>query len=253
MKNNVFRSKGFTLIELLVVIAIIAILAAILFPVFARARENARKSSCMSNLKQIGLGWMQYTQDYDEMSVPIRTGGAGSALFSPYTSTIQPYVKSVQILKCPSNSNANSLTHYTYNFSVGVGASGGSRSIAGIPLPAQTPMFADAWATDANAIGYYFVTPSGTGGWLPMLGRSITAAQVGGTAINDAQISGLVRGDIHMDGANYVFADGHAKWLHYVTDAAETGPGGAQYMNLAPKRDLDYNCDGVVGDATAFN
>lgn len=58
--------KGFTLIELLVVIAIIAILAAILFPVFARARENARRSSCMSNMKQIGLGLMQYTQDYDE-------------------------------------------------------------------------------------------------------------------------------------------------------------------------------------------
>lgn len=65
------RTKGFTLIELLVVIAIIAILAAILFPVFARARENARRSSCQSNLKQIALGWMQYNQDYDEMMVQI--------------------------------------------------------------------------------------------------------------------------------------------------------------------------------------
>lgn len=63
-------SKGFTLIEILVVIAIIALLAAILFPVFARARENARRTSCASNLKQIGLGIMQYTQDYDERMPP---------------------------------------------------------------------------------------------------------------------------------------------------------------------------------------
>src|SRR5687767_6194063 len=65
-RNVPFRKSGFTLIELLVVIAIIAILAAILFPVFARARENARRASCQSNLKQVGLGFVQYTQDYDE-------------------------------------------------------------------------------------------------------------------------------------------------------------------------------------------
>src|SRR5687768_5924591 len=71
--------KGFTLIELLVVIAIIAILAAILFPVFARARENARRSSCQSNLKQIGLGFAQYTQDYDE-KMPITIYWTGAAV-----------------------------------------------------------------------------------------------------------------------------------------------------------------------------
>jgi prepilin-type N-terminal cleavage/methylation domain-containing protein len=69
------RTTGFTLIELLVVIAIIAILAAILFPVFARARENARRSSCASNLKQVALSWIQYAQDYDERVVPYRFGG----------------------------------------------------------------------------------------------------------------------------------------------------------------------------------
>src|SRR5437762_3555303 len=122
------RQNGFTLIELLVVIAIIAILAAILFPVFARARENARKSSCMSNLKQIGLGWLQYAQDYDELSVPIRTGAGGSNYFNSYALLMQPYIKSTQLFKCPSNTNSNSPVHYTYNFQVGVGPSGGSRS-----------------------------------------------------------------------------------------------------------------------------
>jgi prepilin-type N-terminal cleavage/methylation domain-containing protein/prepilin-type processing-associated H-X9-DG protein len=90
-------SSGFTLIELLVVIAIIAILAAILFPVFARARENARRTSCASNLKQLGLGIMQYTQDYDE-KLPNDWDGAHS-----YKQHIQPYLKSAQIWVCPSN------------------------------------------------------------------------------------------------------------------------------------------------------
>ena len=91
MKSN--RKTGFTLIELLVVIAIIAILAAILFPVFARARENARRSSCMSNMKQIGLGVMQYLQDYDERYMPEH---------DEWVDAVQPYIKSTQIFRCPS-------------------------------------------------------------------------------------------------------------------------------------------------------
>ena len=101
--------NAFTLIELLVVIAIIAILAAILFPVFARARENARRSSCVSNLKQIGLGMVQYTQDYDEKVVPLRWRYAGGDVV-PFSLLVQPYVKSAQIFKCPSNTaNYNML------------------------------------------------------------------------------------------------------------------------------------------------
>ncbi len=94
------RLKGFTLIELLVVIAIISILASILFPVFARARENARRSSCQSNLKQIGLGIMQYTQDYDEQ-FPM---GAYTNWTGAWPATTQPYIKSVQVFRCPTGS-----------------------------------------------------------------------------------------------------------------------------------------------------
>src|SRR5919112_981167 len=95
------ENRGFTLIELLVVIAIIAILAAILFPVFARARENARRASCQSNLKQIGLGLMQYTQDYDERFSPSANNEAEYALSGL---RIGPYTKSDQLLVCASDS-----------------------------------------------------------------------------------------------------------------------------------------------------
>jgi prepilin-type N-terminal cleavage/methylation domain-containing protein/prepilin-type processing-associated H-X9-DG protein len=99
VRNLVRVHRGFTLIELLVVVAIISILAAILFPVFGRARENARRSSCQSNLKQIGLGIMQYVQDYDE-TYPSRFVTYGTS--SVYWPTlIFPYTKSAQIFACP--------------------------------------------------------------------------------------------------------------------------------------------------------
>ena len=101
--------SGFTLIELLVVIAVISILAAILFPVFARARENARRASCQSNLKQIGLGLLQYTQDYDEQMIADWYGTTGSPLTSDdanykWMDASYSYIKSVQIFVCPSDS-----------------------------------------------------------------------------------------------------------------------------------------------------
>ena len=102
--TNLKTRSAFTLIELLVVIAIIAILAAILFPVFGRARENARRSSCQSNLKQVGLGLLQYTQDYDEQNVPFRVTIGGND--APWQFLIQPYIKSTQLFKCPSNTSS---------------------------------------------------------------------------------------------------------------------------------------------------
>ena len=115
MQITSHKKSAFTLIELLVVIAIIAILAAILFPVFARARENARRSSCQSNLKQIALGIKQYTQDYDEKfpyaantdstTSTIAGGPAGPGPIG-WADGIQPYVKSIQLLQCPSDTLA---------------------------------------------------------------------------------------------------------------------------------------------------
>jgi prepilin-type N-terminal cleavage/methylation domain-containing protein/prepilin-type processing-associated H-X9-DG protein len=101
------KRKAFTLIELLVVIAIIAILAAILFPVFGRARENARRSSCQSNLKQIMLGVIQYTQDYDERLPGIVSTSTSPTMTVPWFHKINPYVKSSQIFRCPSDTNTN--------------------------------------------------------------------------------------------------------------------------------------------------
>jgi prepilin-type N-terminal cleavage/methylation domain-containing protein/prepilin-type processing-associated H-X9-DG protein len=99
------KRRGFTLIELLVVIAIIAILAAILFPVFARAREKARQASCQSNLKQLGIAWLMYVQDYDETCPPCRTQD-GVDLASPIVAywyqMLEPYIKNPNVLICPS-------------------------------------------------------------------------------------------------------------------------------------------------------
>lgn len=120
--------KAFTLIELLVVIAIIAILAAILFPVFARARENARRSSCQSNLKQIGLGILQYTQDYDETMPPYQND---STVYYPWHNRIEPYVKSVQLYKCPSNTTPDANTVYASGFPRSYTANGGNEGTSG--------------------------------------------------------------------------------------------------------------------------
>ena len=111
MSRNQFKTKsGFTLIELLVVIAIIAILASILFPVFARARENARRSSCQSNLKQIGLGTIQYVQDYDETRPWAVSNAATLNENREWMDLIFPYVKSTEIFFCPSDPNKDRNT-----------------------------------------------------------------------------------------------------------------------------------------------
>ncbi len=117
------KQRGFTLIELLVVIAIIAILAAILFPVFAKAREKARQTTCVSNLKQLGLAVRMYVQDYDERFPSSLVGGAVPGSYSAtniaimvaaerqnlgYPNLLQPYIKNAQLFWCPDDSNGPS-------------------------------------------------------------------------------------------------------------------------------------------------
>jgi prepilin-type N-terminal cleavage/methylation domain-containing protein/prepilin-type processing-associated H-X9-DG protein len=190
------KRRAFTLIELLVVIAIIAILAAILFPVFAKAREKARQSSCLSNHKQISLGFLQYVQDNDERypldadGTENGTVGQNNGLGNPgcWFRVVQPYCKSQQILLCPSvSSNADARmadcpTDYCANNQV-LG-----KSQAVVVSPAQTILLNERERNKNNMSESY-------GDW---------------TWRQNNEMATLLR---HLDGSNVGFCDGHSKWI----------------------------------------
>ncbi len=182
---------GFTLIELLVVIAIIGILAAILFPVFGRARENARRTSCLSNLKQIGLGLLQYTQDYDEQNTRSWYGSsrASNATTSyKWMDAIYPYVKSEQVFNCPSHSLPITISPSTSVF--------------------NTYKFRDGtrWGSYAANVTYF-----GDGDLNPFLSRAISSWEVPSTTVYAAD--GVGRYEIAWATGNQPIAPGPPRSL----------------------------------------
>jgi len=213
------KKQAFTLIELLVVIAIIAILAAILFPVFAQAREAARKTSCLSNLKQMGLGMLMYTQDYDERMV-LWQQGSGNYFFdsegfaTSYDRLLQPYLKNDVISGCPSDLSDHGMVPgggaYAKRSYAIPGNIGGNwcntatnpqpnpPALAAMPEPAITIMLneRDNCASGAGT------NPHTIWGWC---------------SVNDAESETAWR---HNQMANFVYADGHAKNTHYDSSGA---------------------------------
>lgn len=249
--------KAFTLIELLVVIAIISILTAILFPVFARARENARRSSCMSNLKQIGLGIMQYTQDYDERyPLPTHPGVVQNKVGMPgekfeitqnqpqtcssgrcvsWMDITYPYIKSVQVFACPSARADVRFPSYGYSAvlsgygdriqrfdsrktRIGTGESA-PLALADVQRPAEIIAVAEYNYSAAISIG---------------------PAEVRNQALATNR-EHYLRVAPHLDGANIVYADGHTKWTNAMRFKSYAT--GTAYCDLSDIDETSVNCN----------
>ncbi len=231
-------SKAFTLIELLVVIAIIAILAAILFPVFARAREKARQIACLSNEKQIGLGLLQYVQDNDEdfpVRYPFTVDAAGNhhnifdanGHMHSWKDELYPYIKSMGVYKCPDNPAAQMYDATD------------STPIPGVSFPGGYAMWLPEDNTFAQKLGHGDASPQPLSGldqpsnsliiletsWLfadtgPYLGYSEPSPGISG---NCAPGPSSWNSGHSINSGNIVYMDGHAKYTHLIDTFNETG------------------------------
>ena len=236
------RRSAFTLIELLVVIAIIAILAAILFPVFAKVREKARQTSCTSNEKQIGIGILEYVQDNDE-NYPAGRLDINTQLGQGWAGKVYPYIKSTQVFKCPDDPNkameGTDGYHISYaaNFNflrVDPGSTGDphtGQSLASLNAPAKTVFLCESHGdyarlldpTESNGGGVLSATTNGSlngdiyafanyghGGSMATgcLGGVDCSANVHGEGGNNF----LAKTGVHTDGSNFMMCDGHVKW-----------------------------------------
>ena len=252
--------RGFTLIELLVVIAIIALLAAILFPVFARARENARRTNCQSNLKQMALGVIQYSQDYDEHFPKIVIGTLGSANADAgvpqygWAGAIQPYLKSTQLYKCPSTPSTPAMTtdpdtvrytQYVMNSTLNIIQQNGNddappRKLSSLNFPSQTVMLAEGpdgrARNNTNGCRDGIKDKTIPSGNASNNGCSVNATSGlpynGGPAFMPTESLTRIDAARHLSGSNFAFTDGHVKWFK-ADESTAVSLSGTTYCKMA--------------------